>query len=533
MVGSMKLLIASLCLRQVSGEKKLHGNLRAESRNVKAKNIENQRDLQVFAFEDNDESKYDDYFVMPEEVENSGNVGPDDYFTHTSSGMVYNWNYATDGHTGGGPGIGVGVGDGNGNGNGNGNGGTGHVDHTEAPHEEVKSGKNGKNAKVAKALVGSPPQDPVVFPKGIKNTKGVNNNAYDGRASKSANNAYYSKAYKNEKNMKHDKGGDTGKNTKNMKALDTVGVTNLASGAAYDDYVDENAVDDTFFAGSSRIGGSSVQAGASSVQAGASSVQAGTYSDLFTFNAGTAITNDNAYFEGRMEPTPTTRSSHGQQQQQHQQQHHNPVTYDDDYFQEDEMVVFRPRPVVTIAGSVFSANPQSTLAPIVPDGTGNTLSLGTEYLFNEVLEDAKNIASQIIPVEVDLKIVSFGVSLDGYCDRIGPQNQNSVQGYCFFTYTFVDPTSQLVSGAFTAQGIIVNSQVPGQFTVTGGNGIMTGATGLVEVLPAAVDSDINPPLLIQPPVQADPFNGVAGWAHFFEFDVDVLFFLPDLYAPRN
>mmetsp|Transcript_2238 Transcript_2238/g.4110 ORF Transcript_2238/g.4110 Transcript_2238/m.4110 type:complete len:155 (-) Transcript_2238:1858-2322(-) len=122
MVGSMKLLIASLCLRQVSGEKKLHGNLRAESRNVKAKNIENQRDLQVFAFEDNDESKYDDYFVMPEEVENSGNVGPDDYFTHTSSGMVYNWNYATDGHTGGGPGIGVGVGDGNGNGNGNGNG---------------------------------------------------------------------------------------------------------------------------------------------------------------------------------------------------------------------------------------------------------------------------------------------------------------------------------------------------------------------------------------------------------------------------
>ena len=37
----------------------------------------------VFAFEDADESKYDDYFELSEEVENVGNVSPDDYFMHT------------------------------------------------------------------------------------------------------------------------------------------------------------------------------------------------------------------------------------------------------------------------------------------------------------------------------------------------------------------------------------------------------------------------------------------------------------------
>jgi len=205
-------------------------------------------------------------------------------------------------------------------------------------------------------------------------------------------------------------------------------------------------------------------------------------------------------------------------------------TFDDDYFKEDERLVFLPRPVVTLAGSVFSVNPQTVLPPVVPDGSGNTLTLGTEYLFNEVMTDAQNIDSQLVPIGVDSETVLFVIALDGYCDRIGPADQNSVQGYCFFTYTFIDPQTQLTAGAFTAQGIIVNADVPGKLTVTGGTGVMTGATGLVEILPAAADEAINPPLLIQPPQGSDPFNGVAGWAHFFEFDVDVLFFLPELYA---
>jgi len=85
-----------------------------------------------------------------------------------------------------------------------------------------------------------------------------------------------------------------------------------------------------------------------------------------------------------------------------------------------------------------------------------------------------------------------------------------------FTYTFIDPESSEELGSFTAAGIIVNSEVHGQLTFTGGTGLMAGATGWVEILPAAVDQLINPPLLIQPPISSDPFFGVAAWAHFFE-----------------
>ena len=196
-------------------------------------------------------------------------------------------------------------------------------------------------------------------------------------------------------------------------------------------------------------------------------------------------------------------------------------------------MVFLPRPTVTLGGSVFSVNPQNVMPPVIPDGGSNSLTLGTEYLYNEILTDSSNINSQLIPVDVDNQMVQFNIALDGYCTRIGTQDQNSVQGYCFFTYTFIDPATRVTSGAFTAQGIIVNAEVPGQLTVSGGTGILTGATGLVEILPAALDETLNPPLLIQPPGGSDPFNGVAGWAHFFEFEVDVLFFLPELYAPSR
>lgn len=208
-------------------------------------------------------------------------------------------------------------------------------------------------------------------------------------------------------------------------------------------------------------------------------------------------------------------------------------TYDDDYFNPTEQILFLPRPTVTVGGSLFSVNPQTMVAPVVPDGSGNTLTLGTEYLFNEVTLNAQDIDSKISPIDVDNEQVLFVVSLDGYCDRIGPADQNSVQGYCFFTYTFIDPASSLTAGSFAAQGIIVNAQVPGQLTVTGGTGILTGASGLVEILPAAVDQNVDPPELIQPAAGLDPFNEIAGWAHFFEFDVDVLFFLPELYADRR
>jgi hypothetical protein len=195
------------------------------------------------------------------------------------------------------------------------------------------------------------------------------------------------------------------------------------------------------------------------------------------------------------------------------------------------MTMMIPRPTVTLGGNFFSVNPNLITAPVVPDGTQNSLTLGTEYLWDDQLSDATNINSNLIPIEVDKEIVNFFFAIDGYCIRIGGADQNSVQGYCFFTYTAIDPATNVVSGSFTAQGIIVNAEVPGQMTVSGGTGIMTGATGLVEILPAALDENFFPPLLIQPPIGADPFNDVAGWAHYFEIEVDILFFLPELYAP--
>jgi len=205
--------------------------------------------------------------------------------------------------------------------------------------------------------------------------------------------------------------------------------------------------------------------------------------------------------------------------------------YDDDddaFLRNDIPIYFIPRPFVILEGSLYSDNRARS---VTPDNTEDVRTLGTEYLWDQPLSDALNINSNLIPIRVDNEIVHFYFVIDGYCIRIGPPDQNSVQGYCFFTYTAVDPNTNLVSGSFTAQGIIVNAIVPGQLTVSGGTGVMTGALGLVEILPAELDENFFPPVLIQPQVNEDPFDQVAGWAHYFEITVDVLFFLPELYAP--
>lgn len=205
--------------------------------------------------------------------------------------------------------------------------------------------------------------------------------------------------------------------------------------------------------------------------------------------------------------------------------------YDDDddaFLRNDKPIYFIPRPFVILEGSLYSDNRARS---VTPDNTEDVRTLGTEYLWDQALSDALNINSNLIPIRVDNEIVHFYFVIDGYCIRIGPPDQNSVQGYCFFTYTAVDPNTNLVSGSFTAQGIIVNAIVPGQLTVSGGTGVMTGALGLVEILPAELDENFFPPVLIQPQVNEDPFDQVAGWAHYFEITVDVLFFLPELYAP--
>ena len=193
-----------------------------------------------------------------------------------------------------------------------------------------------------------------------------------------------------------------------------------------------------------------------------------------------------------------------------------------------------PRPsslFAIIYGELYSDN----LATVTPhggfDGAGfDSRDPGTVYLWNQPLLDASNINSKLIPIEVGNEILHFYFMIDGYCLRIGPPEQNAVQGYCIFTYTAVDPNTNLVSGSFTAQGIIINASVRGQLPVLGGTGVMTGASGLVEILPAEVDENVSPPVLIQPQAGLDPFDEVAGWAHDFEISVDKLFVRPKLYG---
>lgn len=511
MIGSIKLLVATLGISQFSGVVEAKGNPR-EAREQLRRNLRNgsaatkaqtERKTQFVwnDFEDdappdvNDfeaglgfEENQGDLFEPGDEVVESNIVDPiDDFFSYTEDGMVFDWDAAGHDHE--------------------------HehhdVDHT---HEADYYGyeKTGKFSKALSSKSDSPKsgkigkamweETPVV----AKSTKGGKGKK-SGKSAKGGVGVYYPSTYYESHSHSNDHDDhddhDDYDHSKDHYHVDS-----------HDDGHDHGDDHDEFFHshGDDWLGGIE------------SSSSLG-YSDLFNHDTHVAATTDDYFTSGRMDTEPVARMSGSEVMARTD-------TFDDDFFTTpDTRLVFLPRPTVTVAGSIFSFNPQNVLAPVIPGDGIDSLTLGTEYLFNDLTFDAQNIISQYIPLQVDSTLVEFSVALDGTCTRIGPADANSVQGYCFFTYTFLDPMSQLVAGAFTAQGIIVNSSVPGQLTVSGGTGIMTGATGVVEILPAAIDSSVNPPMLVQPAEDADPFNEVAGWAHFFEFDVDVLFFLPELY----
>lgn len=166
--------------------------------------------------------------------------------------------------------------------------------------------------------------------------------------------------------------------------------------------------------------------------------------------------------------------------------------------------------------------------PLVPD----TADLGTTYLFTNWTTNVQDIDMYEIPVFVDGEEVIIWISLDGYCTRFGT-TENSAQGYCHFTYTIYDPESLLISGSFAAEGFLVDATRPGEFTIVGGTGILTGAKGIIEISPAILDSAMSPPLVVSPPEGADVFDGLAGYMHYFEIEADLFFFMPDLYYTGN
>jgi len=521
MSASIKLLVAALAVSQISGvvgergdaktkRESLRRNLRRETTTVQT-DKDAERQMQII---NNDsvfgpnlvqsvEFEYDDTFILPEAVATveSGGDADDFFMKNPTVGVLSNFGAAAEGST-----------------EGSTEGGEGRLGlraNTPKTEKDSKLGTNnekvGKAGKIGKLMWDEAP----VVAKGGKTDKAI-----DGKGSKAglltpkAGKGYssyqvggYSAGYSN--GYKGMKTGKTGKSYYNY------------SGTSYQS---RSRTEDASASASTNANNPFDATGDDWLSEFSQTETVG-YSDLFKLNSEDEVHRNDDFFADaatQADMSPGGRMDNG-----------GPIqgrNFDDDHFQLDQQIVFMPRPVITVAGSVFSLNPGLTVAPMVPDGSGNTQSLGTEFLFNEIMTDAQNIQSRLVNIEVDNEMVRFIVALDGVCSRIGTQDQNSVQGYCFFTYSFIDNASQLLSGSFTAQGIIVNSEVPGQLTITGGTGVMTGATGLVEILPADVDPAINPPLLIQPAIGSDPFTGVVGWAHFFEFDVDIMFFLPELYS---
>jgi hypothetical protein len=486
MIASIKLLVATLGVSQFSDvvgtqgdfkekREQLRRNLRSGTATTEAQTDEAKRKMQ-FIWEDDTVQEWeddqgffeglDDIFAVPSSIEDAGDSADDDYFKNTDSGMAFDW----DGAEGRG------------------------VVHEHTTDTYYSSGPT--TTKVSKV--------------GID----ISSNSKMVKASKVGKMMWDESPVmlKGGKSMKGLKGLKSSKKDKSGKSVHYEGAS------YYDSEESRGDARDGLFGDAGDLGESG-DGWLSSFQSTGKG-----YGGLFSSSR---VEDNVARSDDYFDPSVTERADF---EGDNEIKSRASYTFDDDFFQEDERLVFLPRPVVTLAGSVFSVNPQTVMPPVVPDGSGNTLTLGTEYLFNEVMTDAQNIDSQLVPIGVDAETVLFVIALDGYCDRIGPADQNSVQGYCFLTYTFIDPQTQMTAGSFTAQGIIVNADVPGQLTVSGGTGVMTGATGLVEILPASVDQAISPPLLIQPPAGSDPFNGVAGWAHFFEFDVDILFFLPELYG---
>jgi hypothetical protein len=61
---------------------------------------------------------------------------------------------------------------------------------------------------------------------------------------------------------------------------------------------------------------------------------------------------------------------------------------------------------------------------------------------------------------------------------------------------------------------------PGTITVTGGTGLFTGISGLVEVMPAVLDYTFDPPLIESAPEGTDLFDEVDGYLHEFLLEAD-------------
>lgn len=162
---------------------------------------------------------------------------------------------------------------------------------------------------------------------------------------------------------------------------------------------------------------------------------------------------------------------------------------------------------------------------VVPDTSNpDPLDVGTVYLFGNSTYNPSNIDSEIIDIVLDGVAAQLTVRLDGYCTRTGTPD-NTVEGYCHFTYRVDDPFVFTTIGSFVAEGPLTNPNMM-QFStcsslqITGGTGIFTASTGLVAFCPSILNEDFTPPLVESLPAGEDIFEGADAYLHIIDMNLD-------------
>ncbi len=129
------------------------------------------------------------------------------------------------------------------------------------------------------------------------------------------------------------------------------------------------------------------------------------------------------------------------------------------------------RPTLSLTGEAVS--PPALLAVVPNPASPNPLEVGTLYPFNNHTYSPSY--SDVIDFYLEGELIPLSVRLDGYCTRTGTSD-NTVIGYCHFTYTAEDPQAFANIGQFVVEGTLTNPSMSssnpcGGLHVTGGTGI--------------------------------------------------------------
>jgi hypothetical protein len=180
------------------------------------------------------------------------------------------------------------------------------------------------------------------------------------------------------------------------------------------------------------------------------------------------------------------------------------------------------RPTISLFGEAVS---DKALLAVVPDTTNpDPFAVGTVYPFGSTTSNPSDSDSELIDLTLDGVVAQVAVRLDGYCTRTGTPD-NTVEGYCHFTYTIDDPSSFTTLGSFVAEGPMTNPNVMefgpcASLQVTGGTGILTAAIGLVGFCPSILNNDFSPPLVESLPLGDDLFEDVDLYLHLIDMSLD-------------